>query len=878
MLDRNITIRLGGTLMTFKTRKEEEFLYSSPQEMYQDNKLKKIMGPIDYQADMLELYNKNIDKKTVALELPTGSGKTLVGLLIGEYRRRKYKEKILFLCPTNQLVNQVVEQSNMKYGLKAVAFCGKQRDYLPKDKSKFDMAEAIGVTTYSSFFALHSFFDDVDVIIMDDVHSCEDYIISNWTVQIDDKSTSFSEIVELLKPYISETDYQYLLEDENSSDVVAWCNMLPMPLVLNRLNDFNAILSKGIEKGSSNYYAYSKISENLKECNIYIANRKILIRPWIAPTMSVKAFVNVKQRILMSATLGRSGELERITGIEEIFRLPIVHDWDKKGLGRKFFTFPDLSLGIDEQGTVVKELQNLCKKSVFLVPDVKSANTIKKFFEENLESTKIFEAKDIEESKKLFVDTQKATVILANRFDGIDFSDDESRLLFIWNLPKTTNLQERFLITRMGALKLYAERIRTRIIQAVGRCSRNASDYSVVCVIGDTIQNDLTKQEKIKQFAPELRAEIQFGLENSIDYSTVKDVLEQAKDFLNRTAEWQEAEEYIVKLRNGYCNEENNVEVQINKKLQESAILEVKFQYSIWKKDYKSAFDYASSIVGKLNAPVLNGFKCFWNYMAGCMAYYLFQNGEKEYKIRGVQFLSDALKENISIRWLSGLKEKLFFVKSEDVNDADFFFDCIERIENVFSSIPTLQKMEEKINSILNNLKSLNGNKFERGHKEFGELLGFISENPNSTGAPDPYWIINENNLVVSEDKIYEEKESVKKVPISDVSEAGRHRAWIVEHERRITKNANVYTVLITNSTGIDDDARIYAEDIYYINRKDYVAWAVKSLTVIRSAWHKFSDIGDSEWREAVHQEFVNAGITPKDYLNFVCSKKLKDI
>ena len=144
--------------MAFKIGKKEEFLYSSPQEMYQDNKLKKIMGPLDYQSDMLNLYNENIGKKTVALELPTGSGKTLVGLLIGEYRRRKNKEKILFLCPTNQLVNQVVEQSNMKYGLKAIAFCGKQRDYLPKDKGNFHMADAIGVTTYSSFFALHSFF------------------------------------------------------------------------------------------------------------------------------------------------------------------------------------------------------------------------------------------------------------------------------------------------------------------------------------------------------------------------------------------------------------------------------------------------------------------------------------------------------------------------------------------------------------------------------------------------------------------------------------------------------------------------------------------------------------------------------------------------
>lgn len=60
--------------------------------------------------------------------------------------------------------DQVVEQANLKYGLRAIAFCGKQKDYLPKDKSSFLMAEAIGVTTYSSFFALHSFFDDVDIL------------------------------------------------------------------------------------------------------------------------------------------------------------------------------------------------------------------------------------------------------------------------------------------------------------------------------------------------------------------------------------------------------------------------------------------------------------------------------------------------------------------------------------------------------------------------------------------------------------------------------------------------------------------------------------------------------------------------------------------
>ena len=59
--------------MAFKIPYKEEFRYSSPQEMYQDNKLKSIPGPLDYQTSMLDLYMKNINKKSLALELPTGA-------------------------------------------------------------------------------------------------------------------------------------------------------------------------------------------------------------------------------------------------------------------------------------------------------------------------------------------------------------------------------------------------------------------------------------------------------------------------------------------------------------------------------------------------------------------------------------------------------------------------------------------------------------------------------------------------------------------------------------------------------------------------------------------------------------------------------------
>lgn len=146
--------------MAFVTKKIAEFNYKSPVAMYHDNKStnKKIMGLLDYQRDMLEEYMKQYNMNNIAIELPTGSGKTLVGLVIGEFRRRKEHEKVVFLCPTNQLVNQVVEHANNKYGIKAVAFCGKQSEYSDKSKSDFLRAEVIGVTTYSSLFVQNTFF------------------------------------------------------------------------------------------------------------------------------------------------------------------------------------------------------------------------------------------------------------------------------------------------------------------------------------------------------------------------------------------------------------------------------------------------------------------------------------------------------------------------------------------------------------------------------------------------------------------------------------------------------------------------------------------------------------------------------------------------
>jgi len=62
-----------------------------------------------HQADILrEYYNKHTKTKDIAIELPTGTGKTLVVLLIAEFRRRAFDERVAYLCPTRQLAKQEI--------------------------------------------------------------------------------------------------------------------------------------------------------------------------------------------------------------------------------------------------------------------------------------------------------------------------------------------------------------------------------------------------------------------------------------------------------------------------------------------------------------------------------------------------------------------------------------------------------------------------------------------------------------------------------------------------------------------------------------------------------------------------------------------------
>src|SRR5260370_879421 len=186
----------------------------------------------------------------------------------------------------------------------------------------------------------------------------------------------------------------------------------------------------------------------------------------------------------MSATLGEGGELERITGLHPIARIPLPAGWDRQGTGRRFIIFPDHSLQEDAALEFTARAVESADRVLMLCPNAFAARSLEGDLAAKGVTKPILHAPDVEETLDPFTSAQSAALLLTNRYDGLDLPGDTCRTLLVFGEPTATNAQERFLLARLGASSLLRDRIRTRIAQAVGRCTRSATDYALVVMLG----------------------------------------------------------------------------------------------------------------------------------------------------------------------------------------------------------------------------------------------------------------------------------------------------------------------------------------------------------------------------------------------------------
>ncbi len=847
--------------MAFKSTARTHLSTDSPESLFADIKSKQIPGLLTQQGDVLREYVREfVDSPDLAAQLPTGSGKTLVALLIGEWRRLTRQERVVYLCPTNQLVHQVTDQARNKYGLDVIPFTGSRAKYSLADKTRYAASQAIAVTSYSALFNSNPLFEDPHLIILDDAHAAEQYVASNWTIelrrQVGEGAALFNAIVGVLRPLLDELTFRRLTAAPDASSDTNWVEKLPAERLLDIAPTLEGVIDSNIS-GTSARYAWEALKGHVHACNVFLTPECLTIRPYLAPTFSHPPFQNATQRIYISATPGEGGELERVFCRRKIDRLTPPAGSQKHTIGRRFFLFPELALSDDEQEALVLKLAE-SERLLVLVGDNKTAEEWKALFQTKTKAT-VFSVSDIESSKQGFVQSSPAVAVLANRYDGIDFPGDECRKSILVDIPTATNPQEKFFITRLAASRVYDARMLTRIIQSFGRCTRSATDFSLVVIFGDRLVSYLAKKDRQIFFHPELQGELLFGLEES-SATSVANTLENIQAFLLQSKDWKGAEAQIY----SYRDKATQSKLPGSDNLAAVVGYEVRFVEALWNGDFVGALDCSKSVLGGLVDPTLRGSRAIWNYFAGSIASQLAKRGTAGMAVQAAAYYRSAADAVPTLSWLYQIGHAATAAAGDAVTISEA--SQLDGIEKSLLSLGIMHSRDydKKEAAIRSGINTKEG--FEPAHRMLGELLGFSAGKVESSGSPDPWWRLADIGIWVFED--HAGAQTTSKLSVAKARQAATHENWI---RSNLTPPAAtpVTQILITPVSKTEEGALCHLHSVKLWKLDDFRQWVETALATVRELRKNLSEPGDLEWRAmalgVLRQRRLTAGIMISD-------------
>ena len=848
--------------MAFKHRTARSATPTDPEQLYRTLAGRNGAPPAlwVHQGDVLRSwYDGCADSNDVAVELPTGAGKTLVGGLIGEWRRRSKGERVAYLCPTRQLAQQTA--GNLRsYGLPVVLLTGRVNTWSAADRARYTSSESIAVSVYSHVFNSNPAIDDAQMLVLDDAHAAESYVSSPWRVTIGREESAYQDVLAVIASALDPlvlNDLRGEFPDSRFATTVYLASPLGVAQVSTELETALRIAANSSALNNEATYALTMMRGHIDRCLIYVSYRSLLIRPLIAPTGFHRAFESPQQRLYMSATLGAGGELERSFGRRSIKRIPAPKGWDKQGTGRRLFCFPELTDDLcaspgDADDWIADTITSV-GKAVVLTPDNRTAQVFRERRIPN--GLEVYAAQDVEDSLSVFAEATNSVLLLTNRYDGIDLPDDSCRLVVLQDLPARGDLQERFLYASLGALEVLQERLRARVVQGAGRATRNSGDYAVVIVAGNELTSFCLRRDVQGAMHPEVHAEIKFGSQESLGISST-DMTENIGVFLQQGNEWRGAEEEIAAAREGLEREDPPGA----KELERAAGSEVAAWLAAWQGEWERALDCGRRVIDALRggqAP--QRYAALWNYLAATWAARLAaQSGDDAWLAASDDYMQAARAAGRGTSWLSHLAapsdvaRRAVSLDQVDPMDAK----AVAAIESRFEETARPREFESRVLQARQALQGREPRPFEDAVTFMGLLAGaqVSQSNGGVDAAPDSRWLFGHELWVCWEAK--SDSEPGGQLGATDVRQAGSHLRFVASELDEPIPSGSI-SVVITPQTRVHPASVRVAEDHVYrvspVLMLDLFDRLVRAWRVVRS--RSTSTAQAAEVREALRSE-----------------------
>ncbi len=479
------------------------------------------------QAEALAKWEAVRTEKDVVIEMSTGGGKTLVGLLIAQALVNETGGKVLYACPTNQLVEQTAAQA---------AACGIQvATYMQGQwagEEHYDRCLCACVTTYAALFNGLSIFRDTDIkgIIFDDAHVASNAIRSQFSLTIPSSDPLFKKIANLFQPHFIRSSQSQQFADALSGNAFELL-FVPMFEVRSQSDALRRFLAEGgVAASTKTKFAWAHLKDKLARCAVLISGARIEITPFLLPVGGLPYFTDRTRRVYLTATLPSQVEFVRTFGVVPKHR---VVPGGKSGEAQRQFLFAGGATDDEQQKQALAVVEK--RKACIIARSDEAANGWCP------PGTKFDKAKGHSAIQEFKETLDPVKLVFAARYDGIDLPGDACRILILDGLPFGESLLDRFITQGVRIEGLRSTHIATRITQAIGRIFRSNNDHGVVILCGKELQRWM-RDPNNQQYMPRLlQQQVQLGIElsrNVVEGKTTREELICA--VLEGKPEWDE--------------------------------------------------------------------------------------------------------------------------------------------------------------------------------------------------------------------------------------------------------------------------------------------------------------------------------------------------
>ena len=691
----------------------------NPREIFMSLPNRKYDYPRDVQTEVWTQWMEKREEKDIIIKMNTGSGKTIVGLIILMSCIREDKKPAMYVVPNKFLMKQVIKEAE-SLGIPVTE---------NSDDVGFITGEKILITNIyklvngKTVFGKRSNGNNLKIgsILIDDVHACINDIESQYTIEIANGEDTYTRIYKMFEEDIKQ-QYPNRVIDINNG--IPGVNIL-VPYWA--WQEKSTEIYKIIIEDNENTDVQMKLPlfrDYFHLCNCVISTEKIEISPKSININEIEGFKRAERRIYMSATIVAIDSLISKCGIKN-YPKNVIKPQYSDDMGERFIIFPQIINKEITDDEIKYKLKKMSEKHNVVV--ITPSDIRRKYWEDVADIS--VDKYNLEEVVENLKNSHLGLIVMSNKYEGIDLPNKACEILVIDGIPNSKRKYDEVEQQIIGnSDKILNKKIQL-IEQGMGRGVRSSGDYCAVVLMGQGLVSTLYAEGYMEKMSNITKNQIKLSdqIAKQLANKQIDEIFDSLEYCLQRDPDWIATSKSILsQIEYKDEVEESNIE----NTLTECFELAKHEQYNECTKMLEELINRQedNEIKGYLKMQLAE----YYNFIDRSASQEILKsaynlNSKVTKPISGINFKKDTNKINKQV---------------------ENIINFIQRNKEDFNNIII------KLNAILSNLVFVEGTSklFEKAIKDVGEFIGIESERPEEEtgiGPDDLYWIGKEYAMII---------------------------------------------------------------------------------------------------------------------------------